>query len=123
MTQAQSGNPIIQIPSLADLLAKTPDNCKPFVTALGPSAISLAEIGLLDIGRWIQQVIDGEKVTAYAALITTLEEVAFRAQWDADDGKLDALNAANAARKARYMEIGIQALKALAGAAGLLVLV
>jgi hypothetical protein len=116
-----SDETIIPLPTADELVARAPEKYQPFIRTLAPGVLDLARLGLLDIAAWIERVIGGDQVGAYAQLITTLEESAFQAQWDADDATLDNHNAANAARIAAWRNATITVLKGLAAAASLLV--
>ena len=111
----------IQLPTVSDILAKTPAKYQPFVQALAPSVLNLASLGLVDVWAWLGRVVGGDQVGAYAQLITTVSDSAFKAQWDADDGLLDSHNADNNQRIQAFRTAAVQVLEAVAGAASLLV--
>jgi hypothetical protein len=111
----------IKLPTLAELIARTPAKYQPLVTQLGPGALAVAALGLLNIEDWIQQAIRGDTVGACKATISSLLKAEFIAQWDADDAALDQHNATNAANKAAWQKAAVAVLTGVLGVAGMLV--
>jgi acyl dehydratase len=122
MTTASS-NPIVDIklPTLAELLAKTPVKYQPFVTQLGPGLLAMASVGLDQITAWIARVAAGDTLGAYKQVVDALPSDSFIRQWEADDALLDQHNAANAAQLAAAKHAAALCLEGLVGIAGLLV--
>jgi len=112
-------NPVI--PTIEDILDKTPEKYKPFVVALGPGLLAMAAQGLENVSKWLMRIAAGDTVGAYQQVLDALpDKAAFLAQWDADDALLDQHNAENAANIAVYRQAGSMVLQGLLGMAGLL---
>lgn len=121
MTQAQT-NPFDNVlPTAEQLVSRTPEKYQPFVSAMAPGVLALARLGMIDAWAWLDRVIKGDGLGAYVQIVKTLDEAAFRAQWDADDASLDAHNAANADRIAAGRQALSAALRGLAVAGSLLI--
>ena len=113
--------PTITLPTLADILAKTPAKYQPFVSQLGPGLLAIASQGLANVSTWIMRVAAGDTMGAYKQVVDALPKDSLIKQWDADDAALDQHNAANAANIAAWQHAAALCLEGLLGVAGLLV--
>ena len=109
------------LPTLAEILAKTPAQYQPFVTQLGPGLLAVAQQGLNNVTTWILRVAAGDLTGAYQQVVDQLPKDGFLAQWDADDAALDKHNVANAANVAAWQRARAMCLQGLLGMAGMLV--
>lgn len=109
------------LPTLADILARTPAKYQPFVSQLGPGMLAIAQTGMANVSTWILRVAGGDTMGAYKQVVDALPKDSFIRQWDADDAALDQHNAANADNIAAWQRAAAIALQGLLGMASLLV--
>ena len=121
VTQPDEPKPVVVLPTLAEILAKTPVKFQPFVAQLGPGLLAIAGKGIGNVSTWILRVAQGDTMGAYKQVVEALPNDAFITQWDADDAKLDQDNAANAANIAAWKHAEAIVLEGLLGMASLLV--
>lgn len=120
MTQINS-SPTVTLPTLAEIMAKTPAKYQPFVQQLGPGLLAIAGQGLENVSTWILRVAAGDTMGAYKQVVDALPADSLLKQWDVDDAALDLHNANNFDNIQAWKRAAAICLQGLLGAAGLLV--